>query len=549
MNQVFFYFKKISKRFFRKRFVWSGLVALIIIILLLGIGVSLSNRSVGKSSFNIKLFSLVRTIRKTTDILFLPYYFKKDNLPVYYLSIDDKDYKKLNSNLPAPYSDQILTDEYKKTVPAILNYQDQVYQVKVRYRGENSSHWSAHKKSWRINLDGDNLIDGMSELNLILPFDRYYIVEQWNNLRAINMGLWLPKSRLVKLVVNGHPMGVYWETEGWNKEMLEKNERSGDSNLYQTREGYDDKPYYQQVVYWDKYTKDQITDFNNYTEFSKLLDVLNSSSEEFNQQVSALIDMDNFYQWQIHSILVGSPHQFGDNLRLYFNNTLGKFEFVPWDVGSDEPALQVDKCANQFFAKIFNNPEFVFARNKLLWDYVKDNSHLDKDLELYDQLWDEYKAAFYKDRQKIKSNLQVIKTIKDKRELYIKNYQTIQQVFRNARLDYYFGKLDDNTMSLSLLVDTFGAIQVNKININSSTQTQFILIEDSNNNGAPDSEDKILDPFNLNLILTSDRLVEGIPHPITVKPKIYKYFIKAPAADIIDLHIEAINYFTQEQIL
>lgn len=535
----------------KKSSILVAVVVVVVLIFFVGLLVTMMSRGVIKNTWSVRLFKIVRVLRKTTDVLFLPYYFEKVDLPVYDLTIDKDDYDELNKNLPPPYADQTLADEYKQYVPATLNYENNDYQVKVHYRGENSSHWSAPKKSWKVKMESEELINGMSELNLILPFDRYYIVEEWNNWRAKKMGMWVPASRLVKLKVNGENMGVYWETEGWNKEMLEKDEKTGDANLYQTREGYNTQFYYDYAFYWDKYTRDAVNQVDNYAEIQKLLDVLNMDENGFLSHFPALVDMEHFYLWQIHSILVGSPHQLGDNLRLYFDNTKGKFEFVPWDVGPDSPQPSVDLCTNEFFAKFFLKPELVFERNKILWEYVKDDKNLEEDLAVYDQLWNKHKVAFYQDGKKVKSNLQAWMTIRHYRQNYIDNYRNIQQAFARGKVDYYFGAMDDNLTVLNITVDTFGAVEVTGIEPvwSDGAPGNYVVIEDSNNNGLLDQTDKVLSAQDLNLILMSDRITKGIPYPIETVTKNYKFFIKGKSKDIKDFKINAINYFTGQKIL
>jgi len=48
----------------------------------------------------VKLLPVIRTVRKINDVLYLPYYFKKSELPVYELYIDLEDIEKMKESLP-----------------------------------------------------------------------------------------------------------------------------------------------------------------------------------------------------------------------------------------------------------------------------------------------------------------------------------------------------------------------------------------------------------------------------------------------------------------
>ena len=61
------------------------------------------------------------------------------------------------------------------------NYQSK---IKIRYRGITYNNWQAEKKSLRLKFSKDDLFQGMSGLNLIIPEDRGYFLEPLNIYRA-----------------------------------------------------------------------------------------------------------------------------------------------------------------------------------------------------------------------------------------------------------------------------------------------------------------------------------------------------------------------------
>ena len=172
------------------------------------------------------------TLREFRDLPYLRYRFATHELSVYDLRIDTDDLDFLNKNLPD--SEGFLSEadgKYKQEVPAELTYQGKTYKVKVRYRGEKKSHWLWPKKSWRIDF-GNNLFAGKRRLNLIIPVDRQYLAEQFNNYRAKKLGLTVPESRFVVMRLNGKTPAVYWEVEHFDKEFVEKAGLSSDTHIY-----------------------------------------------------------------------------------------------------------------------------------------------------------------------------------------------------------------------------------------------------------------------------------------------------------------------------
>ena len=66
------------------------------------------------------LLALIVTISKLFDVFYMPLTFGKTNLLRYDLQIKITDYEFLLTNLPSSIKGTILSDEYKKPVPAIF---------------------------------------------------------------------------------------------------------------------------------------------------------------------------------------------------------------------------------------------------------------------------------------------------------------------------------------------------------------------------------------------------------------------------------------------
>ncbi|MBU1176980.1 CotH kinase family protein [Patescibacteria group bacterium] len=376
---------------------------------------------------------------KILDIFYLPYKLTSSSLPAYNLIVDLKDLKELEKSLSENPSD-ILSGEYRESIPAEFVYNNQTYSVKIRVRGDFSEHWKYKKKSWRIIFDNSNLFEGKKEISLIIPIERGFIAEHLSNYRASKLSLIFPESRFIVLKINNHQPAVYFEVESWTKEFLEKNKWSDQSDLYGENDTLAFQGYLHDLLenpaYWKKYTKnkqDQIDNFAAIDLLGKL--VHESSDQEFYRQIPALVDMDSFYRWQVHSSLMGSTNQeFAHNVRLCFDVSQGKFKFIPWDVRIYDRDKFVDFHYNSLVSKILKNPEFLHERNKLLWDYVKDDKNLEDDLNFYNQTYKSVKNAFYNDGIKGFSNLYFDRKILNKKNLIIQQYRNVQNTLESNQV-------------------------------------------------------------------------------------------------------------------
>ncbi len=565
MKRIFYLIRENLKS---KLFLIISLIFLAIFFFSLGI---LATRDMENRDLMIKSFPLVRSIRSLSNLIYLPYYLLSSDLPVYYLEIDPDDLKKLNENLPEAYADEEhLTEEYKDYVPAKFFFDDKEYKVEVRYRGDTSAHWSADKKSWLIKFDKDNLFKGMKKIHLILPFDRGYLIEHFNNYRAQKLGLMVPESGFSILRVNGKNNGTYFMIEGWDKELVSKENTPDETNLYELAENtwmfnrIVDR--FGELGFWLKEIENQNEKIDNYAEFNLLLDLINNASdEEFFEKIPAILDMDNFYRWQIHSLLVNSKHQMVHDLRFYFNNASGKFELIPWDVNQEFLTLCIDENYNPLIGRIFKNPEFVHQRNKILWEYVQDGQNLEEDLAFYDKIYEDVKIAYYKDPLKVKSNLQFDLEVKDRRQRYIENYRYIKNAFEDAQIFTYIYLDKNGSAILDLATANFGAINFNDLTIETENKMEnlsFDLYFDQNKNGLLDFSDKKISKINydkdekeyisdsFNLTMHAQREVQDDQLPINLEYQHYRFFVKPSLGNVsIDkVKFGLINYFNGKKV-
>lgn len=402
------------------------------------------------------------------------YFFKMKRdvgIPQYRLVIDGEKLRKLNDALPSSLSSDVIAgnvlfnEDLKDTVSAKFYYNDKKYDVKVRYRGENANHWTRPKKSWQIKFDKDTPLNGLRTLKLIIPDDRGYFAEMLNNYRAEKMGLFFPRMEFAQFYVNNDYNGVYLAVEDFTGDFLESSQKPPEANIYVTDTAVinenKDATIFDNIDFWRKQAGDTMFDYANFSELDFLLKQL--KSPDFAATAEDIIDMDSFYHWNIVAVLAGSNHQSDwGNMRLYFNNAKGKFEFIPWDV--EIKSYLPTQLTNAITEKILANQDFYLERNRRLWNYVSDDKNLADDLRYYDELYNKVKPAFYSDLKKLDNNLTFNRRVAEIRSQYIILFNQLKSLFAEdhvkLQVRHDAGK---KLLTLSFGVDSFAGINLDEI--------------------------------------------------------------------------------------
>ncbi len=472
----------------------------------------------------VKLLPVYWQIRKLSDWLYLASYFQKDELSVYELYIDDQARQKMDDSLPKQFMNVIYTD--KVYVPAKFTYDGKTYDVEVSYRGDNAIHWNAPKKSYSIKFKKDNLFNGVSKLSFIITVDRRFILEYFNNYRADKLGLLHPASSFGSLKINGRNNGLYFIVEGWSEEMLAKLEVSDQSNFYGEDNSREiagisrDDNLWTSLDFWRKIVSDNQFGYEHFSGLNQLLELLTKDDDKFFSSIFDLVDEDNFFAWQIHQDLIGSGHQNLANIRLYFDNSVGKFYFIPWDVEGGYNSSPTIYMGNILSARILSNPYYLYRKNKMLYDYVADKKKLTDDLDFYDKMTDNIWLALHKDQMRIYSIRWAKRVIDEVRQNIVDNIDKVKDIFGDglifANVDVgdhgrFFGH--NIIADINVKIQSFSGVFLDKVNfkmVDGLDFTAYKMYYDSNFNGQLDAGDQLVDNYDdfliySNLIESSDK--------------------------------------------
>ena len=364
-----------------------------------------------------RLMPLYRSLRKLSDILFIPWtIFTNYSINTYTLTISPQKYQDLNQALPKdPFGIISLEDDNKAWVSAHFKTTDYEGPIKIRYRGNQANHWNAYKKSFLVKFPRKKLFQGMRELTLVIPTDRRYFAMSLNNYRSQKMGLLAPKESFVNLKINGSDHGVYLAFEHWSQEWIEKQPLSPNSLILGIRDKASSLPsiYTKDgISYWQSWNADLT---NMPSALEPVLNLINivehATDEEFIKIIPLVADLEGFYGRDVISILSGVYHNAGDstgsnNLVLLFDATEGRFKPIPYNsvLFTKKEASNINHVGepSSLQKRIWNVPQFKAQRDKYFKDYVKNN--LSNDLAFTSNLINKIKPLFYKDNAKAKNN-------------------------------------------------------------------------------------------------------------------------------------------------
>ncbi len=379
-------------------------------------------------------------IGKITDLLYFPYLLQDHQLPTYQVFISTPKFNQLKQSLPSPFIKDLLQDYQQLSVAGRMVHQDQVYNLDLKVRGDMANHWSFYKKSYQLNLKNNQTIDGIEKLNFILPSDRRLLFESFSLNLAEKFNLMTPRHWFGWLKINDQDQGIYFIQEDYEAPMLANHQKPlGDifsevddpNNLDSRGDPFPGcKPLWEKISCWRKIYQSPSSNPEDFSRLDQLLNLLNQPDDAvFTDQIPALIDLPNFFNWQAHAALLGSFHQdIQHNQLLYLNPQTNKFEFIPKELvpNLDQPLTD---SHNPLVDRILSIDKFRQARNQVLINYLTDQN-LTQDLQVYQQLVKQNKRSFYQDHHKLLSNWGFDQTTKDHLNIYQQRFSNLQQYFQ-----------------------------------------------------------------------------------------------------------------------
>ena len=253
---------------------------------------------------------------------------EKFELPPLQRSVDS-----IELHVPAEALARIAADPYTPEQAAEATYAGVRRPVMVRLRG-GSSRWYP-KRSWRVETVGTDRIDGRRKLNLVAEMaDRTLVVEKLAFDLLLAMGAPAPRTRYVRLYVNGRFEGLYLDIENVDRDfVLAHGFEDGDATVY--RCGTQDcelKPFrwsYQGP--WEKRTNEK----EPWDDLEAFLAAVNRTPEpDFARVIEQKLDVERYLRSMAMDALASNDIVMDSGSFLVADRVEGKWTYVPWDLNN-----------------------------------------------------------------------------------------------------------------------------------------------------------------------------------------------------------------------
>lgn len=330
-------------------------------------------------------------------------YTEEYGLPVMHLTVPDS----INANAVDPETDKTAWNA------ATIVYRGHVYAAEAKYRGSSSLKYP--KKNYALRFPdedqfSEDLIEGAvtsrRHLQLVTTFDdpsqvRYRLaLELWNRMDPNNVRV---RQFGLVLFVNGKYAGVYGATDKISASLFGHFGYSDLGNLYM---GIDHNANFAKFRYnepkpqvetaaksslFEGYEKKDGTPEQGQTgafdDLTALVDfVVNSTDSDFDSQLAKKLDLENYYNWFIHTTAIQAFDTFGKNSLHYhdpaantpwrvvlwdFNECFGQ----RWQTARFEQSLKVADIVYQ------SSGGFGYTNRNYLWRRIWDHPTLSTQLK------------------------------------------------------------------------------------------------------------------------------------------------------------------------
>ena len=149
-----------------------------------------------------------------------------NNLPTLYLDIPFENLQIIQQKRDEALESGILLASDDDYVSAIVRYNDSApMDVELRLKGDWTDHLKGEKWSYRIHIEDDAAIEGMTRFSIQAPETRNFIYEWAYHKTLMREGILAPRYYFVNVIENGENKGVFAMEESFYTELIESQER------------------------------------------------------------------------------------------------------------------------------------------------------------------------------------------------------------------------------------------------------------------------------------------------------------------------------------
>lgn len=269
---------------------------------------------------------------------------------VYDLSLSPKDvnYFLLKSKSEYEKAGFRKPDAFRKVT---VIYQGVRHAARMKLHGDGPEHWTGKKKSFQLKFGKDDFVEGKKRLLFILPDERDYVAPIFANELAKRLHLPHVESKLAHVRINSVSQGLYYVEERIDEKYLESHgmpdrvlvKLSDNWVLDREEAALDVTQYYGGITYDDHHTTPFDFEISNLQVINhehaqrvikKTLDFFDAVRTKDMKRFEAAIDIPSVGAFDAWRTVMGDRHApVGDNLRMAYSLSSGKFLFIPRSEG------------------------------------------------------------------------------------------------------------------------------------------------------------------------------------------------------------------------
>lgn len=303
-----------------------------------------------------------------------------DSIQDIYITIKDKEYKKLRQRRDYAINGNYLTDSLQSSVKAEIKYNNQIFKTKIGLTGGLKEHFEDQEKwSFKLKLSENKQINGMTKFAILYPEARGYLTD-WLAYKLLKArGVISLKVGFCDVFLNKNYLGLYYLEERFGDHVL-KNNQLEKGVIFKIKIALKGEDVGKSFNY--------NTNLKFYNEKYILEDsLLNSYFLEANQlwfsfysgllKASEVFDLHKFATVFAISDLLNSKHGYSvHNLRFYYNPITKLIEPIAreWMDLNNGPPLNKNFGSLTIEGEVANNIQWdnVYLKNFLIEKLYKD---------------------------------------------------------------------------------------------------------------------------------------------------------------------------------
>lgn len=307
------------------------------------------------------------------------------------IQIKFKNFQKLRYKRQEAIASHILISSADDFVPAEIEYDDKVYKIKMRLKGDWTNHLEDDKWSFRIKVKGENTILGMKQFSIQHPKTRNFVNEWFYQQALKREGVLSLRYDFVQVILNGKDFGIYALEEHFEKRLVEHNRyREGPVLKFNEDILWADRKHYLNPEN-PTYPTGLESEFSSDITAFKLTKTLENPAllEQFktahnlleafrNQKIAThkVFDVQKLANYLAVSELLGALHGAGvwHNMRFYYNPVTSLLEPIGFDGNAGRQisgilgAKHDDSNKDEFYSQFHS---IAFSDTVFLKEYVK----------------------------------------------------------------------------------------------------------------------------------------------------------------------------------